>query len=111
MQVGTGMFPRPYGVVLFLHILFHEAGGVVGLVVDDLRGVGGLSARNAHVEPYALLVDRGSGVLRLELPLRQLLRFVALAVGPEAELLGRVLTDGAAHTLRCGEDATIVVIG
>ena len=102
--------PPPYGSTLFLHILLHEAGGIVHLVVDDLRRVGGLLARNAHIEADALAVDRGRGVLRLELPLGQLLRFVALTVGPEAELLGRVLPDGATHTLRRGKDATVVVV-
>ena len=85
--------------------MFHEARGIIHLVVDDLGRVGGLLTGNAHIEPDALAVDRGGGVLRLELSLGQLLRLVALTVRPEAELLGRVLTDGATHTLRRGKDA------
>ena len=91
--------------------LLHEARGIVHLVVDDLRRVGGFLAWNAHIESDALAVDCGRGVLRLELPLGQLVSLVALAVGPEAELLGRVLADSATHTLRRGKDATVVVIG
>ena len=109
--LGMRLLGEGIGMRLLFHILLHEAGGIVHLVVDDFGRVGGLLTRDAHIEPDALAVDRGRGVLRLELPLGQLLSHVALIVGPEAEFLGRVLADGAAHTLLCGKDATIVVVG
>ena len=105
------MNPRPYGGTLILHILLHEARGIVHFVVDELGRVGGFLTRNAHIEPDALAVNRRSGVLGLELPLGQSLCLVGLTVRPEAEFIWRILADSATHTFRCGKDATVVVIG